>query len=49
MIFINSVNYAMVVGRAAVCTTLAGAAGGCTGLMWSFWRNKVRAVGWVVI
>ena len=36
----------MVVGRAAVCTTLAGAAGGCTGLMWSFWRNKVRAVGW---
>ena len=41
MIFINSVPYAMVVGRAAVTTTLAGAAGGLTGLCWSFWRNKV--------
>ena len=41
MIFINSVNYAMVVGRAAVTTTLSGAAGGVMGLLWSFWRNKV--------
>ena len=40
MIFINTVNYAMVVGRAAVTTTLAGAAGGLAGLALSFWRNK---------
>lgn len=42
MIMINSVNYAMVVGRAAVTTTLAGAAGGLSGLIFAFIRHK----GW---
>ena len=40
MIFINSANYAMVVGRAAVTTTLAGAAGGLMALAVAFMRNK---------
>jgi Amt family ammonium transporter len=40
MIFINNAGYAMVVGRAAVCTTLAGAAGGLMALAVAFLRNK---------
>lgn len=40
MVFIASVNGAMVVGRAAVTTTLGGAAGGLAGLLLAFWRNK---------
>lgn len=40
MILINNAAYATVVGRAAVCTTLSGAAGGLSGLLLSFIRNK---------
>lgn len=39
-ILITNTNVAMVCGRAAVTTTLAGAAGGLSGLVSSFIRNK---------
>jgi len=40
MIFVSSVAGAEVVGRAAVTTTLAGAAGGIAGLIWGFSRHR---------
>jgi ammonium transporter, Amt family len=40
MIFIHTVGYAMVVGRAAVCTTLSGAAGGIAGLIYGYIKGK---------
>ena len=49
MISIITTDYAQVVGRAAVTTTLSGCAGGIMGLIWSFWRNKVDVLPFVAI